>query len=427
MNPAPSAPSSQKQVRVRGQIARGHLITSVIVGVEEKRRSGQEHSSPGPVRRARDTAMIESSSTGKLQQTPLHALHKRLGAKLVPFAGYEMPLQYRGIVAEHLHAREKAVLFDVSHMGQVRVSGENVSETLERVVPADVTELAGSNMRYTLLTNDQGGIRDDLMITQGGYYVDLVVNASRKHDDVAYLQERLSGDCDVVLRTELALLALQGPAAAAVLSRHAPAARLMLFMTSELLSIGNIRAIVSRSGYTGEDGFEISVAAEEAEELAEILLAEPEVKPAGLGARDTLRLEAGLCLYGNDIDETTTPVEAGLGWTIGRRRRKEGGFPGAELVLAQLRETPLRRRVGIRFEGRTPVRAGTPLLNREGAPIGMITSGTWSPSLNAPIALSYIASSSNQLGAPVTALVRDRPIPGQVSALPFVPHRYARP
>ena len=321
--------------------------------------------------------MTEAAPT-PLMRTALFDLHVELGAKMVPFAGYEMPLQYRGVIAEHLHARAKSVLFDVSHMGQVRVEGDGV-DALERLVVADLKGMPAGKVRYTLLTNELGGIIDDLMVTQGGYYLLLVVNASRKHVDVAHLRDNLDG-CEVRLLDDVALLALQGPAASAVLGRLAPASRLMLFMTSETLKIGDVKCAISRTGYTGEDGFEISCAAGDAEALARMLLAEPEVAPAGLGARDTLRLEAGLCLWGNDIDETTTPVEAGLSWAINRRRREQGGFPGDEIILRQLFEGPSRKRVGIRLEGKAPARAGSVIEDERGADIGLVTSGGYAPS-----------------------------------------------
>ena len=367
--------------------------------------------------------MTETAPT-PLMRTALFDLHVELGAKMVPFAGYEMPLQYRGIIAEHLHARAKAVLFDVSHMGQVRIDGDGV-DALERLVVADIKGMPAGKVRYTLLTNERGGIIDDLMVTQGGYYLLLVVNASRKHVDVAHLRRHLDG-CDVRLLDDVALLALQGPAASAVLGRLAPASKLMLFMTSETLKIGDVKCAISRTGYTGEDGFEISCAAGDAEALARMLLAEPEVAPAGLGARDTLRLEAGLCLWGNDIDETTTPVEAGLSWAINRRRREQGGFNGDEIILRQLFEGPARKRVGIRLEGKAPARAGSRIQDERGADIGVVTSGGYAPSVGGPVAMGYIDASAAEAGTPVQLIVRDKPLPGRVARMPFVETRYAK-
>lgn len=364
--------------------------------------------------------------TAPLRRTPLHALHVELGARLVPFAGYEMPVQYQGIIAEHTHARTKAVLFDVSHMGQARLPIE-ASVALERLVVADLAGLQAGKVRYSVLTNAEGGIIDDLMIVQCGSYLWLIVNASRKEVDFAHIAAHLPAGQALTLQPDLALLALQGPAAADVLKRFAPAAKLMLFMTSETLRIGDVKCAVCRSGYTGEDGFEISVPADQAEALARMLLDEPEVMPAGLGARDTLRLEAGLCLYGHEIDETTTPIEAGLAWTIQRRRREEGGFLGDKAILRQLVEGPARRRVGIRFEGRAAARTDAPIVDSAGRTIGTITSGSFSPTLQAAIAMGYVSTESSQPGTPVAALVRGKPVPGEVVPLPFVPHRYAKP
>lgn len=369
--------------------------------------------------------MSDSVTAADVLRTPLYDLHVELGARLVPFAGYAMPLHYRdGILAEHLHARTKAVLFDVSHMGQVRIDGDAGAE-LERLVVADIVGLAAGKLKYTLLTNEAGGIIDDLILTPWGSHISLVVNASRKAVDVAHLCRHLP-NYDVRLLDDQALLALQGPAAAAVLARLAPASKLMLFMTSEALRVGDIPCTVSRSGYTGEDGFEIACHAEDATTLARLLLAEPEVAPAGLGARDTLRLEAGLCLWGNDIDETTTPVEAGLGWAIGKRRREQGGFPGDEAVLRQLFAGTERRRVGIRLAGKAPARAGTPIHSGTGEAVGIVTSGGYAPSLAAPIAMGYVAAAAVPPGTWISLQVRGKSLDGEVVRLPFVPHRYVK-
>ena len=346
--------------------------------------------------------------TAPLRRTPLHALHVELGARLVPFAGYEMPVQYQGIIAEHTHARTKAVLFDVSHMGQARLPIE-ASAALERLVVADLAGLQAGKVRYSVLTNAEGGVIDDLMIVQCGSYFWLIVNASRKEVDFAHIAAHLPAGQALTPQPDLALLALQGPAAADVLKRFAPAAKLMLFMTSETLRIGDVKCAVCRSGYTGEDGFEISVPADQAEALARMLLDEPEVMPAGLGARDTLRLEAGLA------------------WTIQRRRREEGGFLGDKTILRQLAEGPARRRVGIRFEGRAAARTDAPIVDSAGRTIGTITSGSFSPTLQAAIAMGYVSTESSQPGTLVAALVRGKPVPGEVVPLPFVPHRYAKP
>jgi len=372
-----------------------------------------------------ETRVTEASSQ-PLKQTPLHALHRKHGAKMVPFAGYEMPLQFRGIIAEHLHTREQAALFDVSHMGQAFIRGEGAVASLEKLVVGDLQGLQAGSVRYTLLTNDQGGIIDDLMVIQGGYYLVLVVNASRKETDFAHIRERLDPDFDLEIWDDRALLALQGPMAASVLARMAPASRHMMFMSMENLKVGDVRCGVTRSGYTGEDGFEITVPAGDAEELVEELLAEPEVLPAGLGARDTLRLEAGLCLYGNDIDETTTPVEAGLAWTINKRRRQEGGFPGDEIILRQLVEGPPRRRVGIEIDGKAVARAGTQITDRWGKALGTVTSGGFGPSVGGPIAMGYVDTDHAAANTVVNLVVRNKPIAARIVKLPFVPHRYAK-
>lgn len=367
--------------------------------------------------------MTESADAPR--RTPLYDLHVRRGARMVPFAGYLMPVQYSGILVEHLHAREKAVLFDVSHMGQIRIDGERLN-ALEDLVVADIAAMPTGKTRYSLMTNERGGIIDDLMVTHFGYYLMLVVNASRKEVDFDHLRRHLDGRCTVEMLDDMALLALQGPAAATVLARLAPASRMMLFMTSEALKLGDIPCSVSRTGYTGEDGFEIACAADHAEALAELLLGEPEVKPAGLGARDTLRLEAGLCLWGNDIDESTTPVEAGLAWAIGRRRREEGGFIGDQVILRQLVEGTERRRVGIRLAGKAPARAGCRILDADGNDIGVVTSGGYAPSVGGPVAMGYVNAAAAHPGVAVSLLVRDKTHPGEIARLPFVDHRYAK-
>jgi aminomethyltransferase len=367
---------------------------------------------------------VDSDKPAELRRTPLHALHVARGAKMVPFAGYEMPVQYpTGIIAEHLHTRARAGLFDVSHMGQVALHGVTAA-MLETLVPGDIAGLAEGQMRYTLLLNDEGGIIDDLMaLPDEGGALRLVVNAATKEGDIAHLRERLGPKADIRLCDDLALLALQGPAAAAVLSRILdPRVATMPF-----LSGARFRDLyATRSGYTGEDGFEISVPADRAAELAERLLNEPEVMPVGLGARDTLRLEAGLCLYGHDIDATTTPVAAGLAWTIAKRRRAEGGFPGARRILRELADGPARRRVGIRPDGRAPAREGSAIVDPAGNLIGEVTSGGFGPSLNAPIAMGYVARPYSDSGTALAVVVRDVARPARVSPTPFVPTRYYR-
>lgn len=360
-----------------------------------------------------------------LKRTPLYDLHKSRGARMVPFAGYEMPLQYKGIMAEHKHARSSAVLFDVSHMGQATVPVEYAQE-LEGLVVADVVGLPTGKMRYTLLTNERGGIIDDLMIIHGGYYIWLIYNAARKDVDLEHIRKHMPADMPLTTLDDRALLALQGPQASKVLARLAPASKLMLFMTSEDIHVGDIKCSVCRSGYTGEDGFEIAVDAEHATELAKLILQEPEVMPAGLGARDTLRLEAGFCLYGNDIDETTTPIEAGLAWTINRRRREEGGFLGDEIILRQLMEGPARKRVGILLRERLPARAGAAIESEAGQTIGHITSGSFSPTLEQPIAMGYVAAEHAGAGTVVNLLVRGKRLAGEIVKLPFVQHGYAK-
>jgi len=370
-----------------------------------------------------------------LRRTPLHQLNLDLGAKMVPFAGYDMPVHYRlGILKEHLHTRAKAGLFDVSHMGQADLIGPDHATTalaLERLVPADVLNLAPGQQRYSQLLNEAGGIIDDLMLTRpaspahaGRLY--LVVNASRKEVDYDHISERLPANVRLEPAPNRALLALQGPAANQAMRALSPPANALAFMMGANVHIGGIECHVSRSGYTGEDGFEISVAAERAEDLARLLLAQDGVEPIGLGARDSLRLEAGLCLYGHDIDEATSPVEAGLAWSIQKRRRVEGGFPGARRIGEELAHGAARRRVGIRPDGRAPAREGSEIVTRLGEQLGTVTSGGFGPSLNGPIAMGYLPQSCAAPGTPVDLMVRGKALGASVAALPFVPHRYAR-
>jgi aminomethyltransferase len=368
-----------------------------------------------------------AAAAAPLKRTPLYSLHLALGAKMVPFAGYEMPVQYpSGILSEHLHTRSQAGLFDVSHMGQLRLAGGDPVRALEALVPGDLLALAPLHMRYTLLLNEEGGILDDLMATrlQDGLF--LVVNAGRKAADLAHLRTRLDRPTTVELLEDRALLALQGPAAAAVLSDFCKDIAQLGFMTATEVTLGGCRCLVTRSGYTGEDGFEISLPAVSAAALAETLLARPEVRPIGLGARDSLRLEAGLCLYGHDIDETTTPIEAALAWTIGKRRRTEGGFPGSAVVLRQLAGGAERIRVGLRPDGRAPAREDTPIVNTAGAKLGRVTSGGFGPSVGGPIAMGYVDRRNAAEGTPLALLVRGTARPARVVRLPFVPLRYYR-
>ena len=376
--------------------------------------------------------MSVPAEAAPLKHTPLYDLHCALGARMVAFAGYEMPVQYQsGIIAEHLHTRAKAGLFDVSHMGQIRLRGAAAARALEALVPGDLQGLAPRHMRYTLLLDEAGGILDDLIATRVEDGLMLVVNAARKEADLAHIKAHLDRAVAVEPRFERALLALQGPEAAAILARLAGGlangVERMAFMSAADATIAGAPCFVTRSGYTGEDGFELSIAAADAARVAEALLKEPEVAPIGLGARDTLRLEAGLCLYGHDIDQTTTPVEAGLSWTIARRRRAEGGFPGAATLLRQLIEGPSRKRVGIRPDGRAPAREGTAILDPAGNPVGRVTSGGFGPSLGAPIAMGYVDAGHAAEGSALALVVRDVPRPAHVAPLPFVPTRYYRP
>ena len=375
--------------------------------------------------------MSTPAPVSELQTTPLHALHLELGARMVPFAGYSMPVQYpAGLMAEHLHCRASAALFDVSHMGQLRLTGDDTAAALESVLPIDVIGMADGQQRYGFLTNDHGGILDDLMLTRSGPDWLLIVNAANKVADTALLQSRIGHRCSIQPRPELALLALQGPQAVTALARLDPTVTRMSFMTGAAVTLNGAPCFATRSGYTGEDGFEISVSAEQAEALARALLAQPEVRPAGLGARDTLRLEAGLCLHGNDIDAQTTPIEAGLLWAIQKVRRaggaRAGGYPGAAAIDAQLTAGSARRRVGLSGIDRAPVRPGTPIVSAEGAPLGTVTSGTLAPTVNRPIAIAYLPTAHTTLDHEVYAEVRGKRLPMRVTALPFVTHRYVR-
>jgi glycine cleavage system T protein (aminomethyltransferase) len=373
-----------------------------------------------------------------LLQTPLYRLHVELGARMVPFAGFDMPLHYpMGILKEHLATRSGAGLFDVSHMGQLALrtlSGEpgNAALALERLVPMDIAALANGRQRYALFTDGNGGILDDLMVTNLGDHLFMVVNAACKAADEAYLRDQLSGVCSVERLDGRALLALQGPAAEAVLAKLAPDIASMRFMDVRSQTLLGGACVISRSGYTGEDGFEISVAATEAENLARTLLADPRVTPVGLGARDSLRLEAGLCLYGADLGPETTPVAAALEWAIQKSRReggaRAGGFPGAAIVLAQLKAGAPRRRVGLRPEGRLPVRGGARLFRNatSSEAIGVVTSGGFAPSIDAPVAMGYVPTADANCGGTLQAEVRGKRVPVTVCDLPFVPTRYKR-
>lgn len=366
--------------------------------------------------------------------TPLYDEHVALGARMVPFAGYLMPVQYVGIIAEHQHTREKAGLFDVSHMGQVYLVGPDHGTTaraLEALVPADILNLSPGRQRYTQFLNGQGGILDDLMVHRSADPADdgrlfLVVNAACKDADFAHLAAHLPVNVAVRPVPDRALLALQGPAAAAVMARLGAGVADWPFMSAGPATVAGLPAHVSRSGYTGEDGYEISVAADRVVDLWRALIGDPDVAPVGLGARDSLRLEGGLCLYGHDLDATTSPVEANLLWSVQKRRREEGGFPGADVVRRQIAKGPSRLRVGIRPEGRAPAREGTEIRALDGAPIGTVTSGGFGPTVGGPIAMGYVAAAAAAPGTRVELVVRGKPLPAEIVALPFVPARFYR-
>ena len=382
--------------------------------------------------------MLARDDDSSLKRTPLHALHIASGGKMVPFAGYEMPVQYAtGVLREHLHTRTGAGLFDVSHMGQIVLRPKSgtladAGRALERLAPQDILAVAPGRQRYAQFTNESGGILDDLMVANFGEFLFLVVNAACKAEDEAHLRARLSDVCIIEPLPDRALIALQGPQAEAVLAKFCPEVTAMRFMDAGRRRVGGIECFVSRSGYTGEDGFEISVPAEAAERIARDLLADSDVLPIGLGARDSLRLEAGLCLYGHDIDTSTTPVEGALEWSIQKSRRRggarAGGFPGADLILAQLEQGAPRRRVGFKPEGRAPVREGAPLFADAASsePIGAVTSGGFGPSLNAPVAMGYLPSSKATQGGLVFAELRGQRLPLRISPIPFVPNAYKR-
>ena len=378
------------------------------------------------------------NSGATLKRTPLHALHLELGAKMVPFAGYDMPVQYSlGVMKEHLWTREKAGLFDVSHMGIAHLRAkdgnhETVARALESMVPADILNLAPGRQRYTQLTTDDGGIIDDLMVARSADpahdgWLYLVVNAGRKDVDYTHMTPRLPAGVDLLPSDDFVLVALQGPMAVDVLTGFDPGARAMTFMSAAPIQIDGTAVHATRSGYTGEDGFELPLPKADAERLWSALLADERVEAIGLGARDSLRLEAGLCLYGHDIDETTSPVEAALQWSIQKRRRLEGGFPGFERISRELADGPPRKRVGIQPDGRAPAREGTEIQDLQGVTIGTVTSGGFGPSLSAPIAMGYVTREMSATNTQVQLIVRGKALPARVAALPFSPHRYVRP
>lgn len=376
------------------------------------------------------------SATENLLTTPLNALHIELGARMVPFAGYSMPVQYQGpgmgLVAEHHHTRTAAGLFDVSHMGQLRLVGPDAAAAFESLMPVDVIGLGLHKQRYGLLLNDEGGIIDDLMFVNRGEDIFVIVNGACKHGDLAHIQSRIASRCTIEPQFDRALLALQGPQAVTALARLLPGVSQLVFMTGMAATWEGADLYVTRSGYTGEDGFEISLPANAADAFARALLAQPEVKPIGLGARNSLRLEAGLCLYGNDIDTTTTPVEANLNWAMQKVRRnggaRAGGFPGADKVLAQLdgSQAAQRLRVGLIALERVPVREHVELHNDAGHKVGEVTSGLLAPTADKPVALAYVQAEYAAMGTRLNAMVRGKSVPMEVSALPFVPNRYYR-
>ncbi|SEL02339.1 aminomethyltransferase [Bosea lupini] len=380
-------------------------------------------------------AEAETASTEPLLKTPFHARHVTLGARMVPFAGYDMPVQYpAGIMAEHNWTRESAGLFDVSHMGQAFLVGpdhETTARALEALIPADIVNLPPGKQRYSQLLNEEGGILDDLMVTRSADPDEdgallLVVNAACKTQDYAHIEARLPANVKLVKAEHRGLIALQGPKAEEALAALNPEAAEMGFMTLRTLKLGGVKANVSRSGYTGEDGYEISAAADRIGEIWDALLLDARVKPIGLGARDSLRLEAGLCLYGHDIDATTSPVEAALNWSIQKRRREEGGFPGAARIQREFAEGVSRVRVGLLPEGRAPAREGADIATADGTIVGKVTSGGFGPTLNGPCAMGYVAKEHSAPGTKLDLIVRGKPLPATIAAMPFVPNRYKR-
>jgi aminomethyltransferase len=376
---------------------------------------------------------VPASQEEQLLHTPLHGLHLELGARMVPFAGYSMPVQYpAGLMAEHQHTRNSAGLFDVSHMGQLRLVGADAAAAFETLMPVDVIGLAPGKQRYGLLLTDEGTIIDDLMFVNRGRDLFVIVNGACKVGDIAHIVERIGNRCEVLPMPQRALLALQGPKAVDALQRLVPGVDKLVFMTGGDFSWDGADLFVTRSGYTGEDGFEVSVHESRADAFARALLAQPEVKPVGLGARNSLRLEAGLCLYGNDIDTTTTPVEAALNWAIQKVRRtggeRAGGFPGAAKVLGQLDGTIAldRKRVGLVALERVPVREHTELRDAQGHRLGEVTSGLLGPTINQPVAMGYVMPAFAAPGTRMDAIVRGKPVAMQVAAMPFVPNRYHR-
>jgi aminomethyltransferase len=364
-------------------------------------------------------------------KTALYDLHLELGAKMVPFAGYSMPVQYpMGIAKEHLHTRSEAGLFDVSHMGQVIIRGEQAAAAMESLVPVDILDLSEMKQRYALFTNEVGGVMDDLMVTNAGDHLFVVINAACKAQDIAHMRDHIGDRCEIEVLEDYALLALQGPQAGAVMARLAAETAQMTFMTAAYIEIDGIECFATRSGYSGEDGFELSVHNDDAVRLARTLLAQAEVEPVGLGARDSLRLEAGLCLYGHDLDSQTTPVESSLLWALSKSRRADGarpgGYPGADIIMSQIANGVAKKRVGVKAEGRMPVRDSALLVDADGKQVGVVTSGGFGPTVNGPVAMGYVETALAQPGTELYALVRDKQVPVTVAKMPFVEQRYYR-
>ena len=387
------------------------------------------HNGPTDQDHARGQTLSGDSDGGEdmpVQLLPLDAWHRARGGRIVPFAGYEMPVQYEGIMAEHLWCRENAGLFDVSHMGQLVFTGEGAADALERVLPGDVRGLGEGRMRYSLLLNEGGGILDDLMVTRRGDELYVVVNGATKYDDIGYLLDQLPDDVTMNLQDEQALLALQGPKAVDALTRVVPGVEALVFMTAAAIDWNGVPLWISRSGYTGEDGFEISVPADSVEALATALCAEHEVKPIGLGARDSLRLEAGLPLYGHDLDEDTTPVMADLGFALSKRRREARDFAGAEHIMLEREQGPIAKRVGLLVDGRQPVREGAGVIDDDQSEVGRVTSGGFAPSVGQPIAMAYVPAAMASPGTVIRLVQRGKVHTATVTPMPFVPHRYIR-
>jgi len=370
--------------------------------------------------------VLELAMSATEKSLPLDGWHRARGGRMVPFAGYQMPVQYEGIIAEHLWTRASAGLFDVSHMGQLIIAGPEAEKGLETLLPADLSSLKDGRLRYSLLLNVDGGIVDDLMITRRGGHFYMVVNGATKRDDIDYLQLKLPRHVVLDHMKEQALLALQGPKAVDALSRLAPGVEALSFMTGAGFALGGAKAWISRSGYTGEDGFEISIPARDAAAVADLLAGQDEVKPIGLGARDSLRLEAGLPLYGHDLDHSTTPIEAGLAFAVSKQRRVDGGFAGWHRIAKELADGPIRIRVGLAVDGRQPVREGAMVIDAEGNEVGKVTSGGFSPTLEAPIAMAYVPLGSAAPGTKISLAARGKIFTGTVRPMPFVPHRYHR-